>query len=266
MSLLNCLQQRIGSLSFLRLMSNGRCLRTDTIMVPHLWKFSTAVIFRVKYQIVFTSTSGQKKKQKGKEYDCFFDCLESLTLLCRELKNGLEDKYNAVIPQNLKDLNEAFDLELQVIALCMWIRNRKIATGKKGRHISGRLDEDYMASTFYMNEDVVKTLGQELCIAIDVALAGNGCEAVVEGFYSVVKAHKQSGEQSNGTLMQRTIVDWGVPHPLSSPETMQAIATLYAEGNEDCGLKKHRLPLFFCGRQRAAQKYNVSKLVAEIVV
>ena len=36
-----------------------------------------------------------------------------------------------------------------------------------------------------------KTAGRELCIAIDVALAKGGCEAVVESYYSVMKCHKQ---------------------------------------------------------------------------
>ena len=54
---------------------------------------------------------------------------------------------------------------------------------------SQRLDEEFIVSTFYTNQDVVDSLGQEMWIAIDVALAGSGCEAVVEGFYSVVGAH-----------------------------------------------------------------------------
>ena len=41
-----------------------------------------------------------------------------------------------------------------------------------------------------------------MCISLDIALAGSGCEAVVEGFYSVVGAHKESGGQSNIVLMQ----------------------------------------------------------------
>ena len=49
--------------------------------------------------------------------------------------------------------------------------------------ITARLDEELIVSTFYTNQDVVDLLGQELCIAIDVALAGSCCEAVVEGFF-----------------------------------------------------------------------------------
>ena len=49
----------------------------------------------------------------------------------------------------------------------------------------------------YVNEDVVKLLGKQMCIALDVALAASGCKAVVEGFYSLVHAHTKRGGQSN---------------------------------------------------------------------
>jgi len=45
-------------------------------------------------------------------------------------------------------------------------------------------------------------VGQEFCISLDVALGGSGCEAVVEGFYSLVKAHTKAGGQSNAVLME----------------------------------------------------------------
>ena len=47
-----------------------------------------------------------------------------------------------------------------------------------------------------------------MCIVLDVALGTSGCEAVIEGFYSLVKLHKKNGEQLNETLMERSIVDW----------------------------------------------------------
>eukprot|EP00794_Sanderia_malayensis_P010136 gene10136-11171_t len=56
-------------------------------------------------------------------------------------------------------------------------------------------DEDFTTSTFYNNEEIYCSLGQEACLALDVALASGGCEAIVEGFYSVVKAHTMSGGQ-----------------------------------------------------------------------
>ena len=86
-------------------------------------------------------------------------------------------------------------------------------------------------STFYTNQDVVDSLGQEMCIAIDVALAGSGCEAVVEGFYNVVGVHKKSGGESNKSLTECVIVDWCLPHPIRCPATMKTIANIYSKGN-----------------------------------
>ena len=56
--------------------------------------------------------------------------------------------------------------------------------------------------------------GQECCIAIVVALAMSGSEAVVESYYSVMKTESMVGGQSNDTLTQRTNVDWSFPMPL----------------------------------------------------
>ena len=53
------------------------------------------------------------------------------------------------------------------------------------------LHEENFFASFYNNQIVFESLGQELCISLDVALAGSGCEAIVEGFYCVVAAHKK---------------------------------------------------------------------------
>ena len=57
-------------------------------------------------------------------------------------------------------------------------------------------EENFFAS-FYNNQIVFESLGKELCISLDVALPGSGCEAVVEGFYSVVATHKKNGGRGN---------------------------------------------------------------------
>ena len=100
-----------------------------------------------------------------------------------------------------------------------------------------------------------------MCIFIDVALAGSGCEAVVEGFYSVVAAHKTSGGQSNKSLTERAIVDWCLPHPIRCPGTMKTIANIYSEGNQKHRLPKHRIQIFTDVRGRASTKFTVSKIV-----
>ena len=53
-----------------------------------------------------------------------------------------------------------------------------------------------------------KRFGQEVCNAIDVALGASGCEAIAEGFYSVVGLHFKNGGQLNDNLVKRAIVDW----------------------------------------------------------
>eukprot|EP00794_Sanderia_malayensis_P018565 gene18565-20427_t len=111
---------------------------------------------------------------------------------------------------------------------------------------------------------VTKEGKQEACLALDVALASGGCEAIVEGFYSVVKAHTMSGGQSNKVLMERSVVDWSLPHPISCPKTIAKIGQLYTNGSKSLGISKHRVPVFFDERERAARKYKVSKVVDRI--
>ena len=79
---------------------------------------------------------------------------------------------------------------------------------KSGPRVTARLDEANFWKSVYQNTDIVKSLGQEMSISIDVAMAGSGCEAIVESFYSVIKNHKKSGRQSNEVLTHRAIVDW----------------------------------------------------------
>jgi len=104
-------------------------------------------------------------------------------------------------------------------------------------------------------------VGQEFCISLDVALGGSGCEAVVEGFYSLVKAHTKAGGQSNAVLMERAVVDWTLPHPIACPETIDEITKMYIDGDKVAGLKPHRMVKFFDSQQRASSKYTVSKVI-----
>ena len=100
-----------------------------------------------------------------------------------------------------------------------------------------------------------------MCISLDVALAASGCEAIVEGFYSVVTAHKKSGGQGNDVLVERAIVDWSIPDPIICPKTMTEIGNLYTVGNKKLGIERHRLPQFFYERERAIRRHDVSKVV-----
>ena len=111
------------------------------------------------------------------------------------------------------------------------------------------------------NGEVVDSLGQEMCVTIDIALAGSSCEVIVESFYSVVSSQKMGGGQLNEVLVHRSIVDWCIPHPISSPNTMEQIAMLYMQGNRKHGLSKHRLPCLTDERLRAFSRYSVSKVI-----
>ena len=84
---------------------------------------------------------------------------------------------------------------------------------------------------------------------------------MVEGFYSVVKNHKQRGHQSNDNHVERAIVDWILPHPIAAPNTMRAISKLYTEGDIEHNLKSHRAVRFFDRRNRSGGNYETGKII-----
>ena len=121
-----------------------------------------------------------------------------------------------------------------------------------------RFNEEYFYTLFFTESQFHEDVGKELCLVLDVALGASGCEAVVEGFYSLMKAHKKAGGQSNDVLMSRSIVDWALPHPISCPEAVKEITMLFLNG--DGGeLKKHRTSKFFGNGRR--KSHNISKVV-----
>ena len=138
------------------------------------------------------------------------------------------------------------------------IFNLKFASGVE---VTAKLQEDNLIASFYNEKVIYECLGKEMCISLDVALAASGCEAIVEGFYSLVTAHKKSGDRSNDILIQRAIVDWSIPDPITCPKTMTEIANLYTDGNKKLGIAKHRLPRLFDERGRALRRHDVSKVV-----
>ena len=122
-----------------------------------------------------------------------------------------------------------------------------------------QLNENKIYLLFYTNEKLYSSAGKELCIALDVALGSSGCEAVVEGFYSLVKAHTQSGGQLNEVLMERAVVDLILPNPISCPEIVGEMTKLYIEGDKE-RLKPHQSVKFFDPACRAEKKYITSKV------
>ena len=123
------------------------------------------------------------------------------------------------------------------------------------------LDEAQAFKTFYTKDCVYEAAGRELCIALDVALGMSGTEAVVESYYSVMKAQSQVGGQKNDTLAMRTNADWLLPLPIQCPHTMAHMAKMHLHGDSEAGVKAHRSNAFFDVRARAASKYTRGKFL-----
>jgi len=161
-----------------------------------------------------------------------------------KLKNVSQSQLVEIKPSKERDLTQLFTL-----------------TFENGISEEAIVAESKFAELLYTNEAVYTSFGKEVCIALDVALGSGGCEAIVEGFYSLVKTHKKNGRQKNKTLTQRAIVDWCLPLPISCPDTVMAITKLYVEGNKDLDLRSHRHTQFFDQRQRAANTYHTGKVI-----
>ena len=173
-------------------------------------------------------------------------CIEGLFLddKCEVVSEFRRSRMTTLLPISRKSLDAWFSIGFD-----------------SGVVVQARLCEESLVAAFYTNTSIYESAGPEMCIALDVALAAGGCEAVVEGFYSLMKAHKRAGGQGNEILVKRAVVDWSIPDPLSCPNTMQEIGELYTEGNKELGIKKHRLPLFSDERRRAERRHDVSKVV-----
>ena len=55
--------------------------------------------------------------------------------------------------------------------------------------VDGRIDEAEWFRQLTFNVSIVTAMGRELSIVIDVATSVSGCEAIVEGFYSVMRGY-----------------------------------------------------------------------------
>ena len=69
--------------------------------------------------------------------------------------------------------------------------------------IHAELNEPAVYESIYCDEEIYSAIGIEGSIAIDIALAKRGTEAVVESFYSVMKSQQSIGNQTNDTLALR---------------------------------------------------------------
>ena len=69
--------------------------------------------------------------------------------------------------------------------------------------IKAKLNEEAVYKSIYTDETLYNTIGVEGCVAIDIALAKGGTEAVVESYYSMMTSQQKSGNQLNETLALR---------------------------------------------------------------
>ena len=71
-------------------------------------------------------------------------------------------------------------------------------------------------------------LGIEMCVCYDVCMAKGGTEAVVESFYSSMKAQSMA-RQDNETLALRTKLEWTVPPLIQADKFVRETAKIYIE-------------------------------------
>ena len=190
-----------------------------------------------------------KRFKRTLEKMVWFDLGNCAAMMFVDERGSMVNEFNE---SNLVSLTE-----LTEISIHHWFE-MKFSSGVT---LKARVHEENVVSLFYNNRCIYSSLGKEMCIALNIALAASYCEAIVEGFYSVIAAHKMNGGQGNNVLVQRAIVDWCISNPISCPNTMAEIAYLYTEGDKKRGLARHRLPLYCDERERAAQRHDVSKVI-----
>ena len=81
-------------------------------------------------------------------------------------------------------LSNVYEAEFELLSLCF-------------------IDEEELIAQMLTNPMVYNMLGIEMCISYDVCMAKGGTEAVVESFYSSIKAQSMA-RQDNETLALRT--------------------------------------------------------------
>ena len=69
------------------------------------------------------------------------------------------------------------------------------------------LDEAMVLESMYTNSEVYNRIGKEMCIVIDIALAKDGTEAIVESLYSSMASQAMHGGQSNEALALRLVTN-----------------------------------------------------------
>ena len=106
------------------------------------------------------------------------------------------------MPANFFKKDQLFKIvEKAYISLDKWF----VLKFASGNEVTARINEEFMWSTICTNGEIVDSLGQEMCVTIDIALAGSGCEAIVESFYSVVNSQKMANQMMSLFMAQLLI-------------------------------------------------------------
>ncbi len=105
-----------------------------------------------------------------------------------------------------------------------------------GKEVVSFLDEPLLVKTLFTVKEVYSKIGPEFMIALDVAIASGGSEAIAESFYAVMGTQKQRCHQSNNIMDLRTKIDWLLPYVGNQTDPL-------VEGIAKKFLESHNSPL-----------------------
>lgn len=148
-------------------------------------------------------------------------------------------KHSLFIDRNGEIVTPTSALENVRIADVSDIHQWYVLTFTNGEKVTGRLLQSKVWEVMTTDPKIYSKLGREMSVALEYALAMSGCEAIVEGFYSVVKHQKQAGGQLNVNLIHRAIIDYVLPDPIQCPGNIVAITKKYLTGDPERGLGHH---------------------------
>lgn len=132
-----------------------------------------------------------------------------------------------------------------------------------GKEETVALQEQEVISALYTDADFYTSVGQEFCIIFDVMYAKTGTEAVVESFYGVVRSQEMDGGQSIKVLGDRAKVDWCFPPVLDCERALNEMASLYIDGDNTLGIKRHHVPVYQ-NRKSFLSQNSLSKVLARM--
>eukprot|EP00794_Sanderia_malayensis_P006285 gene6284-7008_t len=122
--------------------------------------------------------------------------------------------------------------------------------------------EENILKNIYTSKEVYDALGLEMCICIDISQAKGGTEAIVESFYSSMKAQSMYGGQDTNTLAMRTKLEWSIPPVIQAERIISGTASVYLNGDKSRSFKSHKWPTIGDGSK--GKRYKISKVVDRI--